>query len=237
MYEENDEEQADVKNILTSDEKGALIAREKSYASKLEIITEKFGTQDKLDIEKLDSEIGAKIESMESIIGNIERDIRLNMSTLELIQTSKGYDNLLDVAPQLKNNINILKTIMKGMIQQINFHNIIFEYLTREKKIIVEKLRTNKNSEVVLGVIEKMEKIQKTSFETLKEFYQESLNSVKDENRMLRARLFGESVSEKNEEEKIKKEKAAEKRKIEERKKTALEIEKEPETDLLGEIG
>lgn len=240
MYGENIEEEADVKDIMTSEEKRGLEARGKNYSSKLAVLMEKFGSQNRLDIDRLDTEINAQTEGIDSVIGNLERAINIEMSNINKLQETKGYDNLLGSVPDLKETIEKLKKIIKGMIQQIQFLNISIEYLNAEKEAIVEKLRTNKNSEVVLGVIEKQEKIQKANFDTLKEFFQESLNSVKEENRLLRARLFGVSDAEKNEEEKIKKEKilAIEKRKIEEQKKIDLENEKnEQKPDLLGEIG
>lgn len=238
MYEENIEEEADIKDILTSEEKRGLEARNKNYASKLAVLMEKFGSQDRFDVERLNNEINAQIEGIDSVIGNLERAINIEMSSIENIKKTKGYNSLLENVPDLKDTIERLNKIIKGMIQQIQFLNISIEYINNEKKVVVERLKTNKNSEIVLGVIDKQEKIQKANFDTLKEFFQESLNSLKDENRLLRCRLFGSSEAEKKEEDRQKREKEeAEKKKAEEQKKINLEKEEPEKPDLLGEIG
>lgn len=238
MNEENIGEEVDIKDILNSEEKKGFEARSKNYASKLAVLMEKFGSQDRFDIERLNSEINAQTEGIESVIGNLERAINIEMSNLKNIQETKGYDSLLENVPDLKETIERLNKIIKGMIQQIQFLNILIEYINSEKIVVVEKLKTNKNSEVVLGVIDKQEKIQKANFDTLKEFFQESMNSLKDENRLLRCRLFGSNEAEKKEEDRQKKEKdEAEKRKAEEQKKTENE-KKEPEKrSLIEDIG
>ncbi len=171
-------EEADIKDILTSEEKKGLTARDKSFSAKLELIMEKHGTQDRLELDKLESEITAKVESMESLIENLQRGINIKMSELKLLEKPSGYKDIIDNSPEIKNVIGSLKTIIAGMIQQIQYLNISLEYLNAEKTAVVEKLKTNKNSEVVLQVIEKQEQLYKQSFENMEKMYMRQINSL-----------------------------------------------------------
>ena len=159
MFEQEtfEEETADVKDIMTSDEKRSVSSRERSYKSKLESIMDKFGSQDRLEIDRLDSEIKSSKNSMESIVDNLQKSINIEMSKLNLLQKAKGYDSLIQSSPEINETIRIIKTIIKGQIQQIEYLQTIIEYVDSEKTVIVEKLKTAKNSEVVMQVIAKQE--------------------------------------------------------------------------------
>jgi len=176
--DEYSEEEADVKDVLPSEEKKGLDMRKKSFSAKMDVIMEKFGTQDRLEIDKLDSNITANIESMTSLIENLENACRKEMAKVNFIEQSEGYGNILDKSTQIKNVIGSLKTIIAGMIQQNQYLNISVEYINTEKDAILEKLKTNKNSEVVLQVIEKQEQINNAIFERQELLHKQTLENT-----------------------------------------------------------
>lgn len=173
---EIEENAADAKDVLTSEEKRGLNSKNNTYKFRLDSIMEKFGSQDRLEIDRLDSEICAQIEGIHTSVDNMEKAINLEMSKLKRLQEVKGYETLMEQAPPIKETVGSLKTVIKGMIQQIQFLNIALEYLNAEKTAVVEKIKTHKNSEVVLQVISETKKMNKENMANMEQMYHRIIN-------------------------------------------------------------
>jgi len=147
-----------IESMLSGGEAAKLKKTEEDFRERLESIIREVKPK-RTNIEKLDSEIAARTEGINSLVNNIAKNINLTFSNIKRREESAGYNEVLDKASTVKETVLLMKNLIKDQIAEKTLLYVIIYYYEEEKNILLNLLKDVKDSEIELQLFTRMEKM------------------------------------------------------------------------------